>query len=173
VLLRRSVPPPALRDQPGEVERAPGEIAQGHHGAKLALFRIGFNYFTSETVFAYLVEAVHFVADHGWKLLPLYRFDPYTGLWHHHCGRPESELTLHALSYDSGTLEVRAARATEREDALPRYLEEARQIVAALEADPPHVAPEDIAVSDDFEAVRWFPLPSEALQALRERVASR
>jgi selenocysteine lyase/cysteine desulfurase/CRP-like cAMP-binding protein len=148
------------------------EIALGHHGAKLAFFRVGFNYFISETVFAYLVDAVHFVADHGWKLLPLYRFDPYTGLWHHMRRRPQPELTLHALSYDSGTLEVRAARASEGEDALPRYLEEARRIVAALEADPPHGAPEDVAVSEEFEAVRWFPLPSEALRALRERAAS-
>jgi selenocysteine lyase/cysteine desulfurase len=147
------------------------EIARGHHGAKLALFRVGFNYFTSETVFAYLVDAVHFVADHGWKLLPLYRFDPFTGLWHHHRGRPEPELTLHALSYASGTLELRAARASEGEEALPRYLDEARRIVAGLEADPPHVAPEDVAVSDDFEAVRWFPLPSERLRALREHSA--
>ena len=148
------------------------EIALGHHGAKLAFFRVGFNYFISETVLAYLLDAVHFVADHGWKFLPLYRFDPYTGLWHHVRRRPQPELTLHALSYDSGTLEVRATRASEGEDALPRYLEEARRIVAALETDPPRVAPEDIAVSEEFEAVRWFPLPSEALRALRELAAS-
>jgi selenocysteine lyase/cysteine desulfurase/CRP-like cAMP-binding protein len=148
------------------------EIALGHLGAKLAFVRVGFNYFISETVFAYLVDAVHFVADHGWKLLPLYRFDPFTGLWHHLRRRPQPELTLHALSYDSGTLEVRAERACEGEDALPRYLEEARRIVAALEADPPDAAPEDVAVSEEFEAVRWFPLPSEALRALRERTAS-
>ncbi len=149
------------------------EIALGHEGAKLAFFRLGFNYFISETVFTYLVDAINFVADHAWKLLPLYRFDPYSGLWHHVLGRPQPELTLHALSYDSGTLEVRAARTSEGEGALPRYLDEARRIVAAIEADPPHAAAEDVAVSEEFEAVRWFPLPAEALRALRERVPPR
>jgi hypothetical protein len=149
------------------------ETALGHEGAKLAFFRVGFNYFISETIFGYLVDAIYFVADHGWKLLPLYRFDPYSGLWHHVRGRPRPELTLHALSYDSGTLEVRAARASEDEDALPRYLDEARRIVAAIEADPPQAAAEDVAVSQEFEAMRWFPLPAEALRALRERVPAR
>jgi selenocysteine lyase/cysteine desulfurase/CRP-like cAMP-binding protein len=144
------------------------EIALGHEGAKLAFFRVGFNYFISETVFAYLVDAVHFIADHGWKLLPLYRFDPYGGLWHHVRGRPRPKLTLHALSYDSGTLEVRAPRISEGEGALPGYLDEARHIVARIEADPPQVAAEEVAVSEAFEAVRWFPLPGEALRALRE-----
>ena len=148
------------------------EIALGHEGAKLAFFRVGFNYFLSETVFAYLVEAVNFIADHGWKLLPLYRFDPYGGLWHHVRGRPRSELTLHALSYDSGTLEVRARRLSEGEDALPGYLEEARRIVARIEADPPPEAPEDLVVSQEFEAIRWFPLPGEALAALHEGASS-
>jgi selenocysteine lyase/cysteine desulfurase/CRP-like cAMP-binding protein len=148
------------------------EIALGHEGAKLAFFRVGFNYFISETVFAYLVDAVHFVADHGWKLLPLYRFDPYGGLWHHVRGRPRPELTLHALSYDSGTLEVRTPRISESEDALPGYLDEARRIVAGIEADPPHALPEDMVVSQEFEAVRWFPLPGEALRALREQMSA-
>ena len=123
-------------------------------------------------MFAYLVDAVHFIADHGWKLLPLYRFDPYGGLWHHVRGRPRPELTLHTLSYDSGTLEVRAPRISEGEDALPGYLDEARHIVARIEADPPQAAAEEVAVSEAFEAVRWFPLPGEALRALRERVPS-
>jgi len=149
------------------------EIALGHEGSKLAFFRVGFNYFISETVFAYIVDAVHFVADHGWKLLPLYRFDPYSGLWHHIRGRPRPELTLHALSYDSGTLEVRAPRASEGEDALGGYLDEARRIVATIEADPPQAAAEEVAVSQEFEAIRWFPLPGEALRTLRESASSR
>jgi len=36
--------------------------------------RLGLNYFTSDELFDYTLDAVHFVAAHGWKLLPLYRF---------------------------------------------------------------------------------------------------
>ena len=52
-------------------------------------FRINFNYFISETVFEYVVGAVHLLASEGWKLLPLYRFDPVTGLWQHRSGAAE------------------------------------------------------------------------------------
>ena len=48
----------------------------GRLGAKLAFARVSFDYFISEAVFDYIVEAVHLVANDGWKLLPLYRFDP-------------------------------------------------------------------------------------------------
>src|SRR4029450_13231969 len=41
----------------------------------------------SEVVFRYLLEAVHLVADQGWKLLGDYRFDPATALWRHRRGR--------------------------------------------------------------------------------------
>ena len=57
--------------------------SRGHLGARLGFVRIGFNYFIGDTVFEYIVSAVHFLADHGWKLLPLYRFDPASGLWRH------------------------------------------------------------------------------------------
>lgn len=143
------------------------EVNAGHWGARPAFFRLSFNYFIGETVFRYLVDAVHFVADHGWKLLPLYRFDPFTGLWHHVDGRRRPAVTLHELSYETGTLEVRARRGSESEDALPGYLEEARRLVATVEATPPDTEIEEIGVSPQFERLRWFTLPSEALAELR------
>jgi hypothetical protein len=147
------------------------EVALGHEGVKLGFFRLSFNYFISETVFDYIVRTVHFVADEGWKLLPLYRFDAYTGLWHHRDGRSVPPLTLHDLGYESGTLEFRGERATEPESALPGYLAEARRIVAALETEPPPAAAQSQPVSGEFERLRWFPLPGEALSALRQTTA--
>ena len=52
------------------------QCAAGQLGAKLAFARLGFNYFISEAVFQYILEAVHLLADHGWKLLPAYRSIP-------------------------------------------------------------------------------------------------
>src|SRR5206468_772242 len=57
------------------------EIARGCEGIKPGWVRMNFNYFISETVFAYLLDAVHLVAEQGWKLLPDYAFDPATALW--------------------------------------------------------------------------------------------
>jgi hypothetical protein len=113
------------------------------------------------------VEAVHLLADHGWKLLPLYRFDPYNALWHHRSGRPRPPLSLHDVSFASGTLEFHGTRATEPESALAGYLEEARRIIREVEATPPGEPLLDPEVSGEFEHIRWFPLPGEALAELR------
>jgi selenocysteine lyase/cysteine desulfurase/CRP-like cAMP-binding protein len=153
-------------------ERMDAEASLGHLGAKLSFVRVNVNYFTSEAVFDYLLEAVHLVADHGWKLLPQYRFDPYSGQWHHESGRPRPPLTLHDVSFASGALEFQGPRATEPESALPGYLDEARRLFAELEASPPDEQARDPALTPAFERIRWFPLPGEAAEALREQVSS-
>jgi selenocysteine lyase/cysteine desulfurase len=52
------------------------EVARGRMGMKIGFTRVSFSYLISETAFEYIVAAVDFLADHAWKLLPLYRFDP-------------------------------------------------------------------------------------------------
>jgi hypothetical protein len=141
------------------------EITHGCEGIKPGWTRVSFNYFISETVFQYLVEAVNLVAEHGWKLLPAYRFNPETGLWRHHLGPVEPPLRLSKLFYDATTGElvrpplddVRAG-----EDALEGYLEAARAVFARAEgwtASEPHPG----ALSAEFEHLRWFDLPDESL----------
>jgi selenocysteine lyase/cysteine desulfurase len=127
--------------------RMRAEVMDGHEGAKLSLLRVSFSYFMSDTVVDYIVAAVNLLADEGWKLLPLYRFDPDTALWRHRSGDP----------LPSGR------RTTAPESVLPGYLVEARRIlreVAPVRADDP-------PLSRSFERIRWFPLPGEAPATLR------
>jgi|tagenome__1003787_1003787.scaffolds.fasta_scaffold20972382_1 selenocysteine lyase/cysteine desulfurase/CRP-like cAMP-binding protein len=145
------------------------EASRGHLGARLAFVRVNFNYFTSEATFDYIVEAVDLVANEGWKLLPLYQFDPFTGLWHHESGRPRPALTLHDVSFASGTLEFDGPRAREPESALSGYLDEGRRIIRAVEAEPPRGPAHEPMLTSEFERIRWFPLPGEALAQLARR----
>jgi selenocysteine lyase/cysteine desulfurase len=128
------------------------EVARGHAGIKVGFVRLAFNYFLSETVFEYLVDAVEFLAEHAWKLLPLYSFDPYTGLWRHRDALPERPLLLDSFAT------AFERRATLPESALPGYLDEAMRIVAEVEASPPEPLSTPF-VSEEFERLRWFPLP--------------
>ena len=61
--------------------------------------RVNFNYFVSDTVADYIIEAVSMVARDGWKLLRDYRFDPATGLWRHRNGPVEPPLRLAEVGY--------------------------------------------------------------------------
>jgi selenocysteine lyase/cysteine desulfurase len=130
-------------------ERMDAEVARGHLGAKLAFTRLSFHYYMSEAELSYVLEAVHLTARQGWKLLPLYRFDPESGLWRHRAAAP------HAADLDwadAGPLP------NAPDSVLPGQLEAARRILE-LAGDRPAVDP---ALSEEFERIRWFPLPSES-----------
>jgi selenocysteine lyase/cysteine desulfurase len=143
-------------------------IVGGMEGIKPGWVRVNFNYFISETVFRFLLDAVHFVATHGYKLLPHYEFDLATGQWRPRRERPAPAMRLHDLSYRSGKLEYRSRHATEPEWALESYLKEAERIVAAAEAEFRKGEKEvDAPLPEDAERLRWFPLPSEILAELQ------
>jgi selenocysteine lyase/cysteine desulfurase len=141
------------------------EIVRGCEGIKPGWVRVNFNYFISEAVFDFVLQAVHLVADKGWRLLPDYEMEPSTGIWRHRRGRPKPAMRLTDLRYRSGKLEYRSTHSREPEWVLSSYLDEAK---ARLEAEPPaDLQITDPPLSDDFEALRWFPLPGEILAELR------
>ncbi|MGZ8566966.1 MAG: aminotransferase class V-fold PLP-dependent enzyme, partial [Actinomycetota bacterium] len=99
------------------------EVSRGHVGAKLAFVRVSFSYFTSDAVVDYIMDAVHLLADEAWKLLPLYRFDPHSGLWHHESGRRRPSVSLHDISFDREARDPSHRPSAPREAALGRHLE--------------------------------------------------
>ncbi|MEQ1565929.1 MAG: aminotransferase class V-fold PLP-dependent enzyme [Myxococcota bacterium] len=136
-------------------------INHGCEGVRPGWVRVNFNYFISEAQFQYLLAAVDWVADHGYKLVPHYQFDEQSGQWRHRRGRPEPAMRLTDVSYRNGRMEYRSRHATEPESALDGYLAEADRILAeALAAYPTTDVPEFVG-SAEFEALRWFPLPHE------------
>jgi selenocysteine lyase/cysteine desulfurase len=129
----------------------------GRLGAKLAFVRVSFPYFMSEAAFDYVVRAVHLLADEGWKLLPLYRFDPVSGLWRHTAAGASAPVSLREAFGAAGALEV----TREPDRALARHLDAARRIIDSVDATPP-AAP---VLPPEFERRRWFPLPGEGFSA--------
>ena len=148
-------------DRSHEFER---EIARGCEGIKPGWVRVNFNYFISEGVFQYLLDAVHLVADQGRKLLGDYRFDPARGLWRHRQGPVEPPLRLDALRYDdTGRLRFASSHAQAEDADLAGYLEEARRLLASRPVAPGADGRALPGLSADFEALRWFVLPPECL----------
>jgi len=132
------------------------EILSGWEGIKPGWIRLNLNYFISDTVADFLIEAVELVARYGARLLTDYRFDPRTALWTHvrHVPPPVrlADLTLGS--------EGRPGPGTVGEEALAGYLDEARRILTGRPEPSDGPAPDLPAA---FEKLRWFLLPEACL----------
>ncbi|TBW48730.1 aminotransferase class V-fold PLP-dependent enzyme [Marinobacter halodurans] len=115
--------------------------------------RLNFNYFIDEATFHYLVRAVTLVAEHGWRLLPAYRYDRTTGTWRHHAGRaPLQSLADIDFSQSGEAAQGRNQR------PLSDYLVAGEAILkdGATTDDT-----ETLALSPEAEALRWFVRPQD------------
>ena len=136
------------------------EVVLGCEGIKPGWVRVNFNYFISEAVFDYIVEAVHLVATHGWKLLPWYRLNLETATWEHVDGRGSVPFSLHDVSYERGAMQYSAPMETASDEVLSSYLDEARNLFESVDpSSAPQQAPLEATAS--FEDLRWFLLPDE------------
>lgn len=147
-----------ISDQLSDAYRC--EIERGYEGVKPGWVRVNFNYFISDRVFEYIVDAIDLVATHGHKLLPAYEFDPKTALYTHREQKAPAALRLGDLRYTCGELEYRHQRTVEPEEALPAYLDQARALFASLPAQTPS-ALKPVKLPETVEGLRWFPLAHE------------
>lgn len=132
--------------------RLESEIEAGCEVIKPGWVRINFNYFIPKEEFHFLVDAVHLVAELGWRLLPRYRFDPTTGQWRHRDGLASPPATL------AGFLSTEAvAPPTEPIERLAEYLAEGRRIMEEATPEAVEAAP----LRPSAESLRWFPTPAE------------
>jgi selenocysteine lyase/cysteine desulfurase len=142
------------------------EISRGCEGIKPGWIRVNFNYFISEAVFEYILEAVDIVATDGWKLLPQYDFDDATGLWRHRGTRAEPPMSLREIRYERGRMVASVhRRRREPETSLATYLDEARRLLSAAAIGAETRDQLVSQRSEDFEALRWFWLPDEVAAA--------
>jgi hypothetical protein len=146
--------------------RFEAHINQGHEGVKPGWIRINFNYFITDTVFDFLVEAVDFIARDGLKLLPHYRFCSERGMWYHRNRPAPPAMELSDVSYRVGRMEFRSRHTTEPEWALQNYLDEARSIVADAEMQFRQCTAPAAPSLGTVEPLRWFMLPEEAEREL-------
>jgi len=102
-------------------------VRKGFQGIKPGWCRVGFHYAMDDAEAGFIVDAVEFIAEHGHRFLPLYSFDPGTGMWSHR----EFRETHDAFSIDAA-LEARGCDMTalplaERTRIYAECLAEARE----------------------------------------------
>lgn len=124
-------------------------VAGGCEVIKPGWVRLNFNYFIPEEEFRYLTEAVHLIANEGWRLLPTYRFVPSTARWCHRDAQEHHVASLRDMDH-SGPAQPLPTLTSE---VLDRHLAEARALFAAAESAP---ADADSGLSGEAETLRWF-----------------
>ena len=128
-------------------------VATGCEVIKPGWVRLNFNYFIPEAEFQYLIEAVHMVANDGWRLLPLYTYNIETGVWRHRDGLPKPPASLDHVDFESQLPDPGTAPIEE----LDTYLEAAKRILS----EAPLGDGAGPILSEAAEELRWFPTPTE------------
>ncbi len=136
------------------------EVGLGCEGIKPGWVRVNFNYFISEAVFEFIIEAVSLVATHGWKLLPWYQFNTETAEWVHVDGRGDPPFSLFDIDYTDGSLRFDSHPLHAPDTELARYLDEARTLFESID---PTTGPQQppVEATASFEDLRWFLLSEE------------
>ncbi|MGC6493009.1 MAG: aminotransferase class V-fold PLP-dependent enzyme [Myxococcota bacterium] len=135
------------------------EILRGSEGIKPGWVRVNFNYFISEQIFSFLLDAVEFIAEHAHEFLRHYTFCPSTGQWRHISGRTRPKYSLHDIRYVAGRMEVPLHVTRQPEYVVESYV---RSAAAELERVREDDLPAPVPMTSDFDALRWFPLPHES-----------
>jgi hypothetical protein len=138
---------------PGRSRALSEQAGHGYLGIKPGWVRLSFNYFISDRVADYLIEAVDLLATHGHRLLGDYRFDPRGGQWRHHRAPADPDLSLGDL------LEGPAPAPRLGEGVLAWHLQDARAILAAAPVPTRAAEPNPAVLAPDLEWLRDFHLP--------------
>jgi selenocysteine lyase/cysteine desulfurase len=142
-------------------------VVKGCTGVRPGWVRMNFNYFISEHTFDFVVRAVEWVAEHGWKLLPDYVFDPDSGVWRHKQAPKDAAMRLRSVSYRSGRMEFRSRLVTEPEFAIEGYFAEANRAAERAVAACCETELERQILPETVESLRWFLMPHEVVPEMR------
>ena len=154
------------------------QLRRGHQEcSQLEILRPGFSrlnlpWFAEEKEIDFILDAVNFVANHGWKLMPQYIFNNETGEWKHHSNQVFKERKwLGNISYTRGRFEL--LQEEEQVDKVDRdsvcdfdfVMAQAEKLVAeaASTAMKRQVPDQSLLFGDEKSArLRWMMLPFEA-----------
>jgi selenocysteine lyase/cysteine desulfurase len=150
-------------------------VVAKHEILKPGVARMSFPYFAEEEEVNYVLEAVHFVANHGWKFLPEYDFNCRTGGWRHVSRAEVAFPDMKRLSemHIDDVETVRSSTSAEpiRDTTAHRRqnLEQAAKLAdCCIQEAASSGFTQSEKVADSHEGLRWFAYPSEAVDAFQE-----
>jgi len=142
------------------------QLLEGHMVLRPGWVRLNFNYFIDEATFEYLVRAIELVAEHGWKLLPFYRFDQTNGVWRYQNVKVTPPVNLHNLDFSrlSNAQAQNRSSASGAASNISTQTELQSQLVEAEEEIRKELrngTQYALELPEAVEELRWFVLPQE------------
>ena len=140
------------------------ELNKGHMVMRPGWVRLNFNYFINEETFDYLLNAIEYVSELGWKLLPFYEIDSDSGTWRYQGASMKLEsLCLESLFVEDQQPAMAPAK------PLSEYLDEALKELNKVDESRVRYS---LSLPESANKMRWFVLPQEIESESRIGLAS-
>ena len=140
------------------------ELNKGHMVMRPGWVRLNFNYFINEETFDYLLNAIEYVSELGWKLLPFYEIDSDSGTWRYQ----GASMKLESLCLESLFVEDQQP-AMDPAKPLSEYLDEALKELNKVDESRVRYS---LSLPESANKMRWFVLPQEIESESRIGIAS-
>ena len=131
-------------------------IGKGFSGIKPGWCRISLHYVMDDIEVDFILNAVEFVADQGYRFLPLYNFDVHSGAWLH----KSDGVCLEGFSLDAALeccgYQSRALGQNERQHLYSAFLCEATEMAGELASQQ---AAEEHLLDAELESLKFFSVP--------------
>ncbi|KZL05006.1 putative cysteine desulfurase [Pseudovibrio axinellae] len=134
------------------------QLVEGHMILRPGWIRLNFNYFIDDETFEYLVRAIELVAEHGWKLLPFYRFDTNGSVWRYQNHKTELAASLNTLDFSAKS----AAFVQPERPTLGETLKAAEAELLRTHRTEQRY---DVIQPEKVEELRWFVRPQDVAVA--------
>jgi selenocysteine lyase/cysteine desulfurase/tRNA(Ile)-lysidine synthase TilS/MesJ len=147
-----------------------------HEFLRPGFTRINLNYFFDKEAVDFVLEAITFVAEHGWKFLPQYTFYPETGEWYHINNKKFlTRRWLSNISYAEGKMIFRQPvnqqiAPDQKRKQYAQYFKEAQEALNQVKNVPVPEQNTLLHQTENSDRLRWFIYPSEAAEELRSGV---
>jgi len=136
-------------------------VQEGFCGLKPGWCRVGLHWVMDDAEADYVIDAVHFVARHGYRFLSLYDFDLCSGTWSHKHDKDELQSFSLKSALESNDLDPAVLTDPLRKQLYDHYLTEANRWVDRLKEDP------DIPLAKlegELGELQFFALPENSSQ---------
>ncbi len=137
-------------------------VAMGLCGIKPGWCRVSMHYAMDDLEAGFILDAVEFVANHGYHFLPLYNFDLHSGAWTHKFDQVDLEgFSLEAALECSG-YHKRTLSDQERKYMYSAFLGEAQSLADQLASEG---LPKEHRMEPELESLKFFSVPEASMMS--------